>query len=135
MDVAVENYKNRHKCMTKIKVLLANSQESLRESLRKLIYCQTDMEVVGEAREPIELLLMVGKTQAEVVIVTLPNTDEDPGIYSHLLAEYPQLLILALSTEHENAYLYRQLTAKEHISKASEEVILAVIRKVKNTYF
>ena len=118
--------------MKKIKVLLANRPQSLRESLRNLIYSQTDMEVVGEALEPVEILLMVGKTEADVVIVTLPNSDEDPGIYSHLFAEYPQLLIFAVSPELESALLYRQLVSKEQIFKVSKEEIPALIRKVKD---
>ena len=118
--------------MTKIKVLLANRPQSLRKSLRNIIYSQTDMEVVGEALEPVEILLMVGKTEADVVIVTLPNSDEDPGIYSHLLAEYPQLLIFAVSPELESALLYRQLVSKEQIFKVSKEEIPALIRKVKD---
>src|ERR1700756_5385427 len=81
-------------CGNKIRILLANRPQLLYESLENLIQCQTDMEVVGEVFDPVELLLMVGRTQADVVVIALPSSDEEPGIFSHLLAEYPQLLIL-----------------------------------------
>jgi len=128
MDVAVENSKNGE-CVDTVKVLLANRPRMLRELLRDLIQRQADMEVVGEMLDPVELLLAVGETHADVVVVGLPDSDDEPGICSHLLAEYPHLLILALSPERDRAFLYRLGICKEQLSKASDEEILAAIRQ------
>ena len=117
----------------KIKVVLVNRSQLLHESLVNLIQCQTDIEVVGEVFDLVDLLLIVGKTQADVVVLALPDSDEDPGICSHLLIEYPQLLIFVLSPELENAFLYRQIIAKECVSEVSKGGILEAIRKVNKT--
>jgi len=101
----------------------------LRELLRSLIQRQADMEVMGEVLDPVELLLAVDETQADVVVVDLPESGEEPGICSHLLAEYPQLLVLALSPGRDRAILYRQSIIKEELSKLSEDEILEAIRK------
>ena len=115
--------------MGKVRVLLANKPRMLRELLRSLIQRQADMEVMGEVLDPVELLLAVDETQADVVVVDLPESGEEPGICSHLLAEYPQLLVLALSPGRDRAILYRQSIIKEELSKLSDDEILEAIRK------
>jgi len=103
----------------------------LRESLGNLIRRQCDMEVVGEVFEPnpIDLLFATNDVRPDVVVVDLPDWNEDPGICSHLLSENPRILVLALSTTRESAFLYRQSISKEQLPTASNEAILGAIRK------
>ncbi|HEY7495297.1 MAG TPA: hypothetical protein VIH59_29850 [Candidatus Tectomicrobia bacterium] len=112
-------------------VLLANSPEALRTSLATLLQQQSDIEVAGTVPDPIELLVAVGDTQADVVIMTLPESGEMPGICSHLLHEYPQLLILALSSTRTRACIYRQAITVEPLADISDEGILTAVRRVK----
>jgi len=114
----------------RIRVLLATKSRELCESLRNLIQSQMDMEVVGEAFSPIELLLAVDQMKADVVIIEMLDSDQDPGICSHLLAEYPELLILALTPERESAYLFRQRIIREPLCEVADENILLAIRQV-----
>jgi DNA-binding NarL/FixJ family response regulator len=114
-----------------VKVLFANGPEALRTGLATLLQQQSDIEVVGTVLDPIELLVAVEDTQADVVVVTLPDTGEMPGICSHLLHEYPQLLILALSSDRTRACVYRQAITVEPLTDISDEGILAVLRRVK----
>ena len=116
---------------TKIKVLLANEPGSVRETLEELLQHQSDVEVVGTVREPIEILLAVDETQAEVVVLTLPESGEIPGICTHLLTEYPRLLILALAADRESACLYRRGIVVEPLPNVSEDGILGVIRRAR----
>jgi hypothetical protein len=81
--------------------------------------------------DPIDLLSAVGEMQAEVVVVTLPDSGEMPGICSHLLYEYPQLLILALSSTRSRAYVYRQVITVEQLSSTSDADILTAVRKAR----
>jgi len=115
-----------------VKVLLANGPEVLRTGLAMLLQQQSDIEVVGTVLDPIELLVTVGDTQADVVIVTLPDSGEMPGICSHLFHEYPQLLILALSSSRTRACVYRQSITVESLADISDEGILTAVRRVKN---
>jgi DNA-binding NarL/FixJ family response regulator len=114
-----------------VKVLLANGPEALRTSLATFLQQQSDIEVVGTVLDPIELLVAVEDTQADVVVVTLPDTGEMPGICSHLLHEYPQLLILALSSDRTRACVYRQAITVEPLTDISDEGILAALRRMK----
>ena len=114
-----------------IRVLLANSPQALRTRLARLLRLQSDIEVVGTVLDPIALLSAVGETQAEVVVVTLPESGEMPGICSHLFYEYPELVILALSSTRSRAYVYRQVMMVEQLSSPLDEDILAAVRKAK----
>lgn len=116
--------------MDKIRVLLSNDPpRSFCESVVDLIRRQIDMEVVGVVSDPLELLLAVGETHAEVVVLNSSSPEEDPGICSHLLAEYRELLILAIPGDSNKAFSYRQVTLKEGLSIESEEEVIAAIRK------
>src|SRR4029450_161982 len=114
-----------------IRVLLANSPQALRTRLARLLRLQSDIEVVGTVLDPIALLSAVGETQAEVVVVTLPESGEMPGICSHLFYEYPELVILALSSTRSRAYVYRQVMMVEQLSSPLDESILATVRNAK----
>ena len=114
-----------------VKVLLANRPEALRTGLATLLQQQSDIEVIGTVLDLIELLIAVEDTQADVVVVTLPDSGEMPGICSHLLHEYPQLLILALSSARTKACIYRQAIMVEPLADISDEGILSAVRRVK----
>jgi DNA-binding NarL/FixJ family response regulator len=136
VDTVLWNTLKRRRKLTEarahsVKVLLANSPESLRTGLAALLQQQSDIEVVGTVLDPIELLVGVGDTQADVVVVTLPESGDMPGICSHLLHEYPQLLILALSSARTRACVYRQAITVEPLADISDEGILTAVRRVK----
>jgi DNA-binding NarL/FixJ family response regulator len=114
-----------------VRVLLANRPEALRISLATLLQQQSDIEVVDTVLDLKELLIAVEDTQADVVVLTLPDSGEIPGICSHLLYEYPQLLILALSSARDRACIYRQAITVEPLVDISDEGILAAVRRVK----
>ena len=114
-----------------VKVLLANRLHALRTWLEELLQHQNDIEVVGTVLDPIELLIAIEDTQADVAVVDLPDSGEMPGICSHLFHEYPQILILALSSDRMKACVYRQVITIEHMPNVSDEAILTAIRQVK----
>ncbi len=119
--------------MQKIKVLLASRPKMLSEVIRNMVERQPDMEVMGEVIDPIELLLVVAETKAEVVIVTPLDSAEEPRICRHLLADHPQLKIVALSRKGEAATLYESGSRQQRIEEPGEESILRAIRDVVRT--
>ena len=110
--------------MNRIRVLLATLPPLVSGLLTHLIQGQTDMEVVDAVSEPVQLLLAVKDTRAQVVIVPLPGSGEIPGICSHLLAEFPDLLILALSLSGDSGFIY----TAERVVEAPVNNILKAIR-------
>ncbi len=110
-----------------IKILLLDVPDKIRDLLEAAIRRQNNMETVGEAFDPIDLLLVVDDTESDVVIMGHPQADRLPGICTHLLAEYPDLLILALSTQDSRAFLYERRIAQEEFSYKTPEDLIAKI--------
>lgn len=117
--------------MDNVRILLANRPRMLRESLRSVLERRPDLEVATAAPDPIEMLAAVDRVEPDVVFVTLSGSGEDPGICSHLLAEYPQLLVIALSPVEQRAVVYRQVITREELRPLAEESLLRVIRRQK----
>jgi DNA-binding NarL/FixJ family response regulator len=113
----------------KIKVLLASRPKLLSEVIRYLVARQPDMEVVSEVLDPIELLLAVKATNADVVIVTPLPANGEPHICTQLLAAYAQLKIVTQSAKGEAAYLYQSGSPRRRIEEPSEQLILGAIRE------
>lgn len=114
---------------SKTKVLLASRPKLLSEVIRYLVSRQPDMEVVSEVLDPLELLLAVKATNADVVIVTPLPANGEPHICTQLLAAYAQLKIVTQSAKGEAAYLYQTGLPKLRIDEPSEQLILGAIRK------
>ncbi len=110
--------------MKKIRILLANRPPMLLEIMKALVQRQEDMEVVGEILDPIGLLVAVREREADAVILTLKDCEE-PGLCSHLVAEYPNLIILSLAADGKTAFL--RLPRRE-IKVPSVDSIVDVLR-------
>ena len=90
----------------RIQVLLSQLPGLLRDSsIWQIFVEQVDMALVGEVNNSVDLLVAVRQTGADVVVVGMQD-DRLPGVASHLLKEYPQLKILAVSSDGRSAFLY-----------------------------
>lgn len=114
--------------MERIRVILSLRPGRFREILKTRIEQQPDMEVVGELADLVHLLLGVAESEADVVILTSVSEEMDPGVCSHLLGEYPHLVILALNPERRVAIRYRRVATREVVPEVSEESIVSLIR-------
>ena len=115
--------------MRKIKVLLAIRPRMLSEVIKHTVERQPDMEVVRELIDPSGLLRALRATEVEVVIITLVDSDREPGLGSSLLAAYPRLKILTLSARGDTAVLYQAGAPKQRIDDVGEESLLGAIRE------
>lgn len=115
-----------------IRILLNIRPESFRQLLLERIAGESDLEVVGEANNPLDLLVLVGRTGADVVLQTWDDSGEPPGVCSHLLAEFPDLLIIGITSYPEQVYACRQVIRKTSLPSATLPVILSAIRAREN---
>jgi DNA-binding NarL/FixJ family response regulator len=114
------------------RVLLTIRQDARRSQLRRLLQNQQDIIVVAEEFDPLRILVAVAETNADVVILDLPDGGTDPGICSHLLAEFPQLVVLALSLQQDELVVYKNKIIKERISSPADKEILSIIRQARS---
>ena len=114
--------------MKRTKVLLAVESPILRELLGENIGKEPDLEVVDESVDPVDLLVAVGRTEADVVIQTWPASGEMPNILTHLFVEYPELLVIGLPDDSDRAVICHQTITKTEFPTVGLQDILSQIR-------
>lgn len=114
--------------MTKITILLANLHQMMREVVRSIIARQSDMEIVGEFPDPVELLLAAKETRADAVIMEMRGAEE-PGLCSHLLNECPNVTILVLASAGSTAFIEQLCPWRRDIADPSEANIIHALRQ------
>jgi hypothetical protein len=83
--------------------------------IKRLFMSRSDIDVVGPIADAVELLIAVRAINAEAVILPLSKDDGEPGLCSHLLSEFPGLVVLAISAGGERVFLFDQAIAKTEI--------------------
>ena len=114
----------------KIRVLFGSTQTKS-ESLAGLVRHQTDMEVVGKVVDRIELMLAVKELEPDVVVLE-SELGKAPGVDSHLLGEYPRLLIVVLDAGSDRVLLCHRVLSQEGILASDEKLLAAIRRALEN---
>ena len=86
---------------------------------------QPDFELVGEAADPVELLLKVKRTGADVVVLTSAG-QADAALASHLFGEYQDLTVLVVSVA--GTFIQQLCPRARFLSDRSPGGILAALR-------
>ena len=95
-----------------IRVLLVDDQHLIRSGLRMLCAAEPDLDVVGEADNGRDAILLAARLAPNVVVMDLrmPGVD-DTAATSRILAERPATRVLVLTTFGDDDHLYPALTA------------------------
>lgn len=115
--------------MKKIRILLANNRPRImREVMRQLIARQPDMEIVAEVLDLSALSRVAEETAADVIIVALEDSDA-LRLGRQLLAEHPDMVILALAATGDAAFIEQVRLGRRDIAEPSEANILRALRR------
>ena len=114
--------------MRKVQVLLAVAPRMLRDLLRNRIEAEPDLEVAEAVLDPVDVLLAVKETGADVVLVTVPVSDATPPLCTHLLAEFPGLIVIGLWPEAQSAVAYRNTLDIEPLDGLHYKDLVGAIR-------
>lgn len=113
--------------MRPVRVLLGDLPTELYNAVSKAIHSQVDIEVVGVAIQPAELLLAAGMLHADVLLVGMVGR-ELPGVASHLLDQYPDISVLAVAPDGRQALLYALRPQIERIQISSTAELVRAIQ-------
>lgn len=113
-----------------VRVLIAVESAMLGELLKDLIDREPNMDVVGKVSDPMDALLAVEETQADVLIHTWPESGRMPGICEHLLNEYPDLLVIGIAPNQDRAYACRRAITTTTLLTAGLQDVLSEIRLI-----
>jgi len=113
-----------------IRVLVANHPRLMREMMVTTFEDQPDIEVVGEVAEESDISETIRKTLPDFVVISLDHAGKRPHICDELLREHPQVRLIAVPMQNNNAvYYWASFNIHSNEVEASEEGILSAIRK------
>jgi two-component system response regulator NreC len=120
--------------MRKLRVLLADDHETVREGLKAILNAQTDMEVVGEATDGRAAIAQASALRPDIVVmdVTMPEVN---GLRATeiIKEECPTVQILTLTRHADDGYLqqlFRAGAAGYVLKQSRSAELLHAIRAV-----
>ncbi|HEY2975673.1 MAG TPA: response regulator transcription factor [Pyrinomonadaceae bacterium] len=120
--------------MGKLRILIAEDHETVREGLKLILQSQSDVEIVGEAADGTAAVESAKRLLPDVVLmdVSMPRTS---GLRAtKLLRECcPEVKILALTRHNDGAYLQEMLRAGASgyvLKQSSSSELLRAIREI-----
>jgi two-component system, NarL family, response regulator NreC len=125
--------------MQKIRILIVDDQTLMRTCLRMFLNTQTDMEVVGEAKDIRTALAKAREMQPDVAVmeISLPKTSGLKAI-EQLRQECPQTRVVILSLYDDQAHARSALAAGGSayvVKRAAAADLLSAIRAVYRGHF
>jgi DNA-binding NarL/FixJ family response regulator len=98
--------------VNKLRILIADDHQIVREGLKALVNAQPDMHVVGEAEDGRTAWLLAKQLQPDVVVmdVSMPEMN-GAEVTERLHVECPQIKVLALTIYEDKGYLQKLLKA------------------------
>src|SRR6266498_2488434 len=113
-----------------IRVLVTDVPDLFYSQIAELIRAEPDMLLVGRVAGRVELLL-AADAGIEVVIIGAPQRIPPPGIYTHLLSEYPDLKVLVLAIDTGELDMYWRGLRRKHLGSMSEAALIGRIRELR----
>ena len=96
--------------MEKIRVLIVEDQAIIREGLAAILSFQTDMEVVGQAKDGVEAMALAKEKHPHVILLDLVMPRQDGLTTIPLLKEMmPEVHILVLTSFADNDKVYQAI--------------------------
>jgi len=93
-----------------IKVMIADDQELIRESLKIVLSVNHDMEVIDTVSNGREAIRSVRKAKPDVILMDIRMSEMDGVQCTKIIKEnYPQIKIIILTTFDDDEYVYNAL--------------------------
>ena len=110
--------------MYMIKVLLADDQELIRESLGFVLNAQSDITIVGMAKNGREAIELVRSEKPDVVLMDIRMPEVDGVECTRLIkSAYPNIKVIVLTTFDDDEYVFNALRFGADLTNAVREVV------------
>jgi hypothetical protein len=111
-----------------VSVLLFNLAQPAEEIVREIIDTDLDMKFLGHYDDELELLLAIREQKADVVALPMERGNE-MGLTSHLLGEFPDLVILGVNHDVTTVVLVRSCPIRRVIANCDPRTLSQEIRR------
>jgi hypothetical protein len=115
--------------MRSIRVLIGDVSDDVREWILSAAQLDPEVNVVGNAPGTFQILLEAGATGADVLMTSLREDGSEPGIVSHVLSEYPDVIVAAFGREVDHAAIFRLVGAREDILSTDPGELWRMLRE------
>ena len=88
--------------MKKIKVLIVDDQESVRQSLKTILQLEGDLDVVGEAKDGVEAVEQTKELQPDVVLMDMRMAGADGLSAARGIREHSESVGVVMITMHHS---------------------------------
>ena len=117
----------------KIKVLIVDDIPETRENLKKLLFFEQDMEVVGVASSGIEAIELASALKPDVILMDINMPDMDGmAATKAILGKIPSVQVIMMSVQGEMSYVRESMRAgaREFLIKpfTSDELVTSLHR-------
>ncbi len=115
----------------KVRILLADDHQMFREALRNLLHAQSDLQVVGQTGDGLQVVSLARETAPHIVCmdISMPGMN-GVEVTRQLLSALPQVKVVALSAYSDQHYVLDMLNAgaSGFVTKAeaSDELLRAI---------
>ncbi|MCX4328650.1 MAG: response regulator transcription factor [Lachnospiraceae bacterium] len=117
-----------------IKVIIADDQELIRQSLQIILRAERDIEVIDTVANGVEVVRSVRKEKPDVILMDIRMPEMDGVVCTEIIKEnYPNIKIIILTTFDDDEYVFNALKygASGYLLKGiSTKELADAIRKV-----
>jgi two-component system, NarL family, response regulator DegU len=94
----------------KVKVLLADDHQLFREGLKRILNMESDLEVIGECGDGIQVLEFCNRQKPDVVLMDINMPIENGVVATERLREiFPEIKVIILSIHDDESYVFETL--------------------------
>lgn len=117
-----------------IKILIADDQELIRQSLQIILNSETEFEVTDAVANGLEVIRSIRKEKPDVILMDIRMPEMDGVVCTQIIKEnYPDIKIIILTTFDDDEYVFNALKygASGYLLKGiSMKELAEAIRKV-----
>lgn len=93
-----------------IKIIIADDQELIRQSLNIVLSTHKDIDVIGTAKNGFEVMNIIKKNMPDVILMDIRMPDMDGVSCTKVIKEqYPDIKIIILTTFDDDEFIYSAL--------------------------
>lgn len=112
--------------MAATRILLGDIADEWKSLVEEIARDNADVSIVGRVNKPLDLLLFAKNEHVDVVLLSQEPDGSEPGVCSHFVLEFPNVVIVLIPVKGGTNVLCRIALSKE-VRTASREALTGML--------